>query len=42
VIMLAMWPSSYEIIGLFLGINFLLSGSYLLSLGWFFSHAPAH
>jgi uncharacterized membrane protein HdeD (DUF308 family) len=42
VIMLAMWPSSYEIIGLFLGINFLLSGSYLVSLGWFFRFAPAH
>jgi uncharacterized membrane protein HdeD (DUF308 family) len=42
VMMLAMWPSSYEIIGLFLGINFLLGGSYLFSLGWFFWHAPAH
>lgn len=42
VMMLAMWPSSYEIIGLFLGINFLLNGTYLVSLGWFFRFAPAH
>ena len=42
VIMLTSWPSSYEIIGLLLGINFLLSGSYLFSLGWFFRNAPAH
>jgi uncharacterized membrane protein HdeD (DUF308 family) len=42
VIMLTSWPSSYEIIGLLLGINFLMSGTYLFSLGWFFRHAPAH
>lgn len=42
VIMLTSWPTSFEIIGLLLGINFLLSGSYLFSLGWFFRHAPAH
>jgi uncharacterized membrane protein HdeD (DUF308 family) len=42
VLMLLMWPDSYEVIGLLLGINFLLSGSYLLSLGWFFRNVPAH
>jgi uncharacterized membrane protein HdeD (DUF308 family) len=42
VIMLAMWPNSYEIIGLFLGINFLLTGSYLFLLSWFFRFAPVH
>lgn len=42
VIMLTSWPSSYEIIGLLLGINFLMSGTYLFSLGWFLRHAPAH
>lgn len=42
IIILTSWPSSFEIIGLLLGINFLLSGSYLFSLGWFFRHSPAH
>jgi uncharacterized membrane protein HdeD (DUF308 family) len=42
IIMLASWPDSFEIIGLLLGINFILSGCYLFSLGWFFRNAPAH
>ncbi len=42
VLLLAMWPSSFDVIGLLLGLNFLLSGAYLVSLGWFFRNAPAH
>jgi len=42
VLLLSMWPDSFEVIGLLLGINFLLSGAYLFSLGWFFRHAPSH
>ena len=42
VVLLSMWPSSFEIIGLFLGINFLMSGAYMVSLAWFFRFAPAH
>ena len=41
VLLLTLWPDSFEIIGLLLGLNFLLSGCYLISLGWFFRHAPA-
>lgn len=42
VLLLSMWPDSFEIIGLLLGFNFLLSGTYLFSLGWFFHLAPTH
>jgi len=42
VLLLGMWPDSFEVIGLLLGLNFLLSGAYLISLGWFFRHAPAY
>jgi len=41
VLLIAMWPDSFEVIGFLLGINFLLSGAYLTSLGWYFRHAPA-
>ena len=40
VLLLALWPDSIEVIGLLIGINFLLSGAYLTSLGWYFRHAP--
>ncbi len=42
ILLLSMWPESFELIGLLLGLNFLLSGAYLFSLGWFFRHVPAH
>jgi uncharacterized membrane protein HdeD (DUF308 family) len=42
VLLLSLWPESFEVLGLLLGINFLLSGAYLFSLGWFFHLAPAH
>lgn len=42
ILLILMWPDSFEVIGLLLGINFLLSGAYLFSLGWFFRYAPAH
>jgi uncharacterized membrane protein HdeD (DUF308 family) len=42
VLMLVLWPVSIEVIGLLLGINFLISGSYLISLGWFVRYAPLH
>ena len=41
VVLLTFWPEG-EILGLLLGINFLFSGAYLISLGWFFRNAPAH
>ncbi|MBC8309469.1 MAG: DUF308 domain-containing protein [Phycisphaerales bacterium] len=42
VLLLSTWPESFEVIGLLLGLNFLLSGAYLVSLGWFFHNAPSH
>lgn len=41
ILLIALWPDSIDIIGLLLGINFLLSGAYLTSLGWHFRHAPS-
>mgnify|MGYP004001324783 CR=1 FL=1 len=41
IVLLTYWPE-VAILGLLLGINFLFSGSYLISLGWFFRNAPAH
>lgn len=41
VLLLAWWPDSLEVIGLLLGLNFVFSGCYLISLGWFFKHSPA-
>ncbi len=41
ILLFTWWPDSLEVIGLLLGLNFLLSGCYLISLGWFFRHAPA-
>lgn len=40
-LLIALWSTSYEVVGLIVGINFLLSGLYLISLGWFFKHTPA-
>ena len=41
VILLAYWPDG-AILGLLLGINFLFSGSYLFTLGFYFKNAPTH
>ena len=42
ILLLSLWPDSYEVIGFLLGLNFLMSGAYLVSLGWFFRNAPTH
>jgi len=42
VLLIALWPTSFEVVGLIVGINFLLTGMYLVSLGWFFKHTPAY
>ncbi len=42
IFLIVLWPDSFEVIGLLIGLNFLLSGTYLFSLGWFIRHAPAH